>query len=384
MSDNRLRVIVCPDSFKGSLTASEAAAAIADGLREANAEIEMDLMPLADGGEGTVDALVRATGGEIVPIAATGPLGKPVNAFYGILGGGDIAVIEMAAAAGLGLVPEDARNPLLTSTYGVGELILNAYEHGCRSFVIGVGGSATNDGGAGAMSALGARFLDVEGRELPPGGGALAELDRIDVSGLLVDPSEMEIRVACDVTNPLTGPLGASAVYGPQKGATPEMIDVLDSALTRFGDIVRRDLGVDIADIPGAGAAGGLGAGLMAFLGGELESGIDIVLDVTGFDRALRNADLVITGEGRVDRQTAFGKTISGVLKRTQPAGVPVLILAGSVGEGTDVLYPLGATAIFSIAPGPITLVESIARTSELLRAASTNCIRLFTGGRNG
>lgn len=379
-----MRIVICPDSFKGSLSAAEAARSIASGALSAAPDAEIDIVPLADGGEGTVEAMVGATGGELVEIEVTGPLGRPVSAFYGIIGASDVAVIEMAAAAGLVQVSDEERNPLITTTRGVGELILAAYNRGCRKFVIGIGGSATNDGGAGAMTALGIRFLDSNGRELSPGGASLVDLDRIDTTGMLIDPSQIEIRVACDVTNPLVGPTGASAVYGPQKGATPDMVESLDRALARYADVIQRDLGISVAEAPGAGAAGGLGAGLLAFLGARLESGIDIVLDITRFDERLKQADLVITGEGRVDQQTAYGKTISGVLKRASVVGVPVIILAGSVGEGTDALYDLGATAVFSIAPGPITLEECMSRSSELLSNAGLNCVRLFKAYPSG
>lgn len=377
-----LRIIICPDSFKGSLSALEAASAINAGVIAAIADASTEIVPLADGGEGTVDALVGATDGEIVRLTVTGPVGRPIEAFYGILGGGQVAVIEMAAASGLSLVPEDERNPLLTTTYGVGELIYSAYARGCRKFIIGIGGSATNDGGAGAMAALGARFMDSEGRQLPLGGGALARLERIDTSSMRIDLKQIEVRVACDVTNPLVGPEGASAVYGPQKGATPEMVEELDNALSKYASVILKDLGVDVAHMPGAGAAGGLGAGLAAFLGARLESGINIVLDVLKFDERVRRSDLVITGEGRVDFQTVFGKTISGVLAHAQPLGVPVVIVAGSVGQGTEALYDRGATAIFSIAPGPITLDESLARSRELLTRAAENVARLFAARR--
>lgn len=373
------KIIICPDSFKGSLSAPDAAAAIEAGIRRALPHAQTTAIPLADGGEGTVDALVRATRGKIIPVSVTGPLARPVEAFYGILGGGKTAVIEMAAAAGLDLVPVDERNPLVTTTYGVGELILSAYARGCRKFIIGIGGSATNDGGAGAMSALGVRFLDRLGDELPPGGAALSRLDRIDASGLRIDPRQVEVRVACDVTNPLTGPEGASVVYGPQKGATPAMVEELDRALADYSRVMAAQLGRDVAEMPGAGAAGGLGAGLAAFLGAKLESGIEIVLDVLKFDERVEGADLVITGEGRIDAQTAFGKTISGVLNHTKRVGdIPLVLFAGSVGDGADILYDHGATAIFSIAPGPISLDESVDRGAELLSRTAENVTRLF------
>ncbi len=372
-------MVVCPDSFKGSLSAIDAAEAISEGILLAVPDAVVDAIPLADGGEGTVAALVDSSGGQIVPATVTGPLGRAIDAFYGVIDDGNTAVVEMAAAAGLDLVPLDQRDPTLTTTRGVGELILDAYSRGCRRFVIGIGGSATNDGGAGAMSALGVRFLDADGKSLPDGGGALTQLASIDTSKMLIDPREISVQVACDVTNPLTGPMGASAVYGPQKGATPSAVDVLDAALANYARVILRDVGVDVEQVPGGGAAGGMGAGLMAFLRAKLESGIDIVLGVTHFDERVRGADLVFTGEGRVDGQTAYGKTISGVLSRCRAAGVPVVILAGSIGDGADALYDLGATALFSIASGPISIDECIAYAPEYLRRLSRDVTKLYT-----
>jgi len=377
-----MKIIICPDSFKGSLSASDAAAAIDAGVASAFSDAKRELIPLADGGEGTVDALTSVSGGQIINLEVAGPLGEPVQAYYGVMGDGKTAVIEMAAASGLDLVPSAKRDPRFTTTYGTGQLILDAYNRGYRSLIIGIGGSATNDAGTGALSALGVRFLDAHGQVLPPGGAALAHLSKIDTSAMKIDPSTLNIRVACDVTNPLVGPEGASVVYGPQKGASSEIVRELDDALRNFASIVERDLGITIANTPGAGAAGGLGAGLMAFLDAHLESGIDIVLDVTRFDDRINDAHLILTGEGRVDRQTAFGKVISGVLKRAKRAGVPVVVIAGGVGEGSELLYPLGATGIFSIAPGPITLEESINSTRELLSRTAENIVRVYAAGR--
>lgn len=377
-----MKIIICPDSFKGSLSASDAAAAIDAGVASAFSDAKRELIPLADGGEGTVDALTSVSGGQIINLEVAGPLGEPVQAYYGVMGDGKTAVIEMAAASGLDLVPSAKRDPRFTTTYGTGQLILDAYNRGYRSLIIGIGGSATNDAGTGALSALGVRFLDAHGQVLPPGGAALTHLSKIDTSAMKIDPSILNIRVACDVTNPLVGPEGASVVYGPQKGASSEIVRELDDALRNFASIVERDLGITIANTPGAGAAGGLGAGLMAFLDAHLESGIDIVLDVTRFDDRINDAHLILTGEGRVDRQTAFGKVISGVLKRAKRAGVPVVVIAGGVGEGSELLYPLGATGIFSIAPGPITLEESINSTRELLSRTAENIVRVYAAGR--
>jgi glycerate 2-kinase len=371
-----MKIIVAPDSFKGSLTAAQAADAIAEGVQSAIPLAEIITLPLADGGEGTVDALVNATGGQLLVVRVRGPLGDPVDAAYGLLGDGDTAVIEMSAAAGLGLVPAGLRNPLLTTTYGVGELIHAALVCGVRKIIVGVGGSATNDGGAGALQALGVRFLDASGRELPPGGVALANLDLIDLSGLVFPRGDVDILVACDVENPLVGPRGAAAVYGPQKGATTQMVELLDRALCRYAEVVSRTLNTNIADLPGGGAAGGLAAGLHAFLGAELRPGIDLVLDAVRFDEHTRDADLIITGEGRIDSQTLSGKTISGVLRRAH--GVPMIALAGSVGEGTDGLRDAGLTGIFSMTSEAVTEAYAMHNAASLLKQTAFHAVSSY------
>lgn len=359
-----MRIIICPDSFKGSLTSAEAADAIERGLRRAfpPGGLEITKVPLADGGEGTVDALVHATGGEIKHVRAHDPLMREIDSFYGLLGARHTAAIEMAAASGLILLAENERSPLVTTTYGTGELILAALESGVEKIIIGIGGSATNDGGAGAMSALGARFLDAEGKELPPGGAALARLAHIDMSGFRFATGRVAVEAACDVDNPLTGPHGASAVYGPQKGATPEMVETLDAALANYAEVIKRDLGKDIAAVPGAGAAGGLGAGLAAFLNADLRSGIDMVLDAVAFDRILTRVDLVITGEGRLDEQTAHGKAIGGILRRALAARVPVIAIAGSVSGEIA-----GLSAAYSLVSDTVTPDYAMAHAAELL-----------------
>lgn len=378
-----MRVIVCPDSFKGSLTSVEAADAIAEGIRIGVGPdaAEIVKMPLADGGEGTVAALVRATGGEVRRVSVHDPLMREIDSFFGLLGDGETAVVEMAAASGLVLLAESERDPLITTTYGTGELIRAALDTGARRIVVGIGGSATNDAGAGAMSALGARFLDSAGYELAPGGGALASLDRIDTSSFRFPAGRVRVEIACDVTNPLTGPLGASAIYGPQKGASPETVARLDAALSRFAEVVKRDLGQDVSEMPGAGAAGGLGAGLAAFLEARLRSGIDMVLDAAGFDQALARADLVITGEGRIDEQTAYGKVVGGVLKRASAAGIPVVAIAGSCRGDIRLLYDAGLTAAFSITSGPMSIDYSMKHAEELIVALSANIARLVVSG---
>ena len=374
-----MRFLVCPDSFKGSLSSVEAADSIARGLRigAGDEPAEIVEIPLADGGEGTAEALVRATGGEIRRVRAHDPLGHEIEAFFAILGDGETAVVEMAAASGLTLLSDSERNPLVTSTFGTGELLRAAAESGAARIIVGIGGSATNDAGSGAMSALGARFLDASRKELPPGGGALVDLDRIDMSGFRF-PDRVRVEVACDVTNPLVGPAGTSAVFGPQKGATPEMVERLDAGLARWAEVVKRDLGKDVAGMPGAGAAGGLGAGLAAFLNASLRSGIDIVLDAVRFDEQLAGADLVITGEGRIDEQTSFGKAVGGVLKRASAAGVPVVAVAGSCSGDITALYDMGLTAAFSIVPGPMSVDYAMKHASELLTSLSVNLTRIW------
>ncbi|MDO8586047.1 MAG: glycerate kinase [Armatimonadota bacterium] len=372
-----MKVIVAPDSFKGTLTAAEAAAAIAAGVREAIPDADIVELPLADGGEGTVDALVSATRGRKLTRRVHGPLMEPVDATYGLLGANETAVIEMSAAAGLGLVPPDRRNPLITTTYGVGELIEAALTHNVRKIIIGVGGSATNDGGAGALWALGVRFVDSGGVELGPGGAALADLARIDASGLRFPRGAVDVVVACDVRNALIGPEGASAVYGPQKGATPEMVRILDGALSNYAKVIPKYLNKNVGDLPGGGAAGGLAAGLAAFLDARIEPGADLVLDAVGFDDRLRDADLIVTGEGRIDRQTLYGKTIAGVLRRAQAHRIPVIALAGCIGEGAEDLKSAGLAGIFALTEFA-SKEESIRNAADLLKRLAYQTILTF------
>jgi glycerate kinase len=383
-----VRVLVAPNAFKGSLTAPEAAEAIAAGLREAaGPTLEVDPCPLADGGDGTAACLVAATGGTWVERTVTGPLGEPVTARYGLLGDGTTAVIEMARASGLVLVPPGRRDPRVTTTFGTGELVRDALERGVRRFLVAIGGSATNDGGAGFAQALGARLLDADGSDLPPGGAALARLARVDVSGLDPRLAASRFTVACDVDNPLLGPHGASAVFGPQKGATPEMVAQLDAGLARYAEVLRRDLGVDVADVPGSGAAGGMGAGLLAFCRAELRPGVEIVMEAVGLRQRLRGTRLAVTGEGRVDGQTARGKVPAGVARAAREQGVPVVCLAGSA-ESEAALQPLreaGVDAVLPVVPGPMPLEEAMGRAAELLRDAAARLWRLLAvGGRLG
>ncbi len=379
-----MKVVICPDSFKGSLSSIEVSQAIAKGISRAGVACDLQtvLVPVADGGEGTVDALLLAAGGDKHHLKVRDPLMREISAYLGILADGQTAVVEMAAASGLCLLSEEERNPMLTSTYGTGELILAAIHAGVKKIIIGIGGSATNECGAGAMAALGAKFLDSAGRELPPGGAALAQLDRIDMYGFIHLPDKLVFEVACDVTNPLCGPEGASAIYGPQKGATPQMVAELDAALANYARVIKRDLGKQIIDLPGAGAAGGLGAGLSAFLNAQLRSGIDIVLDSARFDEHIQDAALIITGEGRIDDQTANGKTIAGILKRASIANVPVVAIAGSVCGDISRLHDIGLTAAFGITSGPVSLEYAMENAGCLIEGVSESIMRLFVAGR--
>jgi glycerate kinase len=376
-----VRIVVAPDSFKGSLSATAVADAIARGVRAAFPGAEVVRIPVADGGEGTVEALVTATHGRLERRTVRGPLGDPVQAHWGVLGDGETAAIEMAAASGLPLVPTARRDPRVTTTYGTGELMRAALDAGLRRLVVGIGGSATNDGGAGMARALGVRFLDEAGADLPEGGAALARLARIELGGLDPRVAAAEIVVACDVDNPLTGPRGASAVYGPQKGATPEMVRDLDAALRRYASVARAATGRDVAGLPGAGAAGGLGAGLLFFTPARLRPGVQIVLEATRFAEQVRGADLVITGEGRTDLQTSMGKAPVGVAAVARGEGVPVICLSGSLGEGADEALARGVDALAAVAPGPISLEESMARAAELVEAAAARACRLVRVG---
>ena len=377
-----MRIVIAPQSLKGSLTAAEAGRAIAEGVRAVYPEAEYSIVPVADGGEGTVQALVDATGGEIVYQIVTGPLGEPVEAFFGLLGNGGTAAIEMAACAGLPLVPPDRRDPRITTTYGVGELILAALERGCRHFIIGIGGSATNDGGAGMAQALGASLQTDEGTEIAWGGAALATLARISTSSLDARLSDCLFEVACDVNNPLCGPMGASAVYGPQKGATPEMVVQLDAALAHYAEIIERDLGLSVKDIAGAGAAGGLGAGLIAFLHATLRPGAQIVLEAVHLEEQLRGADLVITAEGQLDAQTAYGKSVGAVAELAKRYQLPVLALAGSLGDHYRTVYSLGVDAVAVLPSGPMALDHAMAHAADLTSDTTERALRMIGLGK--
>jgi len=363
-----MKIVVAPDSFKGSLTAVEVADAIEQGIREIFPEAEIVKIPMADGGDGTVQCLVNATGGEILKEKVTGPLEDEVLASYGILGDKKTAVIEMAEASGLTLVPENKRNPLITTTYGTGELIKIALDQGCRKMIIGIGGSATNDGGAGMVQALGVKLLDKDEEELGFGGGELKKVFRIDTKYLDNRLSETKVLVASDVSNPLCGPKGASWIYGPQKGATPEIIKELDESLAHFAEIVKRDLNKDVKDIPGAGAAGGLGASLMAFLDAELRPGIEIVIEIVRLEQAIKDADLVITGEGKIDSQTIYGKAPIGVARIAKKYNIPVIAVAAIIGDDADIVHQYGINALIKISEPPMSLAEPKSKKVWLIK----------------
>jgi len=374
-----MKIIIATDSYKGSHSSLDAAGLIEKGAGTVFPDAEFLKIPIADGGEGTVDALVRGLGGETVSSGAEDPLGRRITAFYGVIG--NKAVVEMAAASGLPLLKENERNPKLTGTFGTGELLLAVLKAGFRDITIGIGGSATNDGGAGMARALGYRLLDAEDRELPRGGAALSEIVRIDDSSVSPLLAGARIHVACDVDNPLLGKEGASAVYGPQKGADPRAVKELDSALSHFAEVVEKWKGKPMRDIPGAGAAGGLGFGLLAFCDAEIKSGIDTILDLVDFEGKLIGTDLVITGEGRIDGQSIRGKVPIGVAARAEPAGIPVLAVVGSIGDGASAVYKYGIGSIMSTVDRPMTLEEAVGRSAETLVNASERACRMVRIG---
>lgn len=373
-----MKIVIASDSYKGSLTAKEVADAIEKGILGYDEEFEIIKVPMADGGEGTVQSLVDATGGEIITLKVKDPLLREVDSFYGILGGGNLAVIEMAAASGLPLLSAEEKNPLIASSYGTGELIKDALDKGCRKFIIGLGGSATNDAGAGMLKALGAELLDGKGKEIPEGGIGLIDLESIGVDNLDPRIKESTIKVACDVDNPLYGPEGASHIFGPQKGADKDMVVELDKGLMNFAGIVKNTLGIDVSGIKGGGAAGGLGAAMVAFFDADLNKGVEIVIEQTKLRDLMKGADLVITGEGMLDYQTRFGKTPYGVAQTAKKQNIPVIALAGGIGNGAERLYEYGFDSIFSIVDKPMTIEESMENTSELLEKAAGRIIRVF------
>lgn len=365
-----MKIAIAPDSFKGSMTALEAATCIENGMRRAISNASFRKIPMADGGEGTVSALVEATSGSFVKRSVKDPLGRTIRATFGLTGDGKTAIIEMAAASGLALLKPKERNPMKTSTYGTGQLIKAALKLGAKHILVGIGGSATNDCGVGMAMALGVRFFDKTGKKIGPGGAALKHIARVDMSKRVALPKGVRIEVACDVDNPLVGPTGAAQVYGPQKGATPAMVKALDKSLAALAAIITRDVGVDILDVPGSGAAGGLGGGLMAFVGGVLRPGIDIVIDSVALRRKIKGCDLVITGEGRMDHQTAFGKTPSGVARVAKEAGLPVIAICGCLGKDPQVVHTIGIDAFFSALEEGVDEEDLPVRGPEML----TNC----------
>ena len=376
-----MKIVIAPQTFKGSISALDAAEAMREGVLEVFPDADTVLLPVADGGDGTLETLVDGSGGEIRETEVCGPLGERRSAEWGAMGDGVTAVIEMARTSGLALVSPDERDPLNATTYGLGEIVLAALDDGFRRFIMGIGGSATNDAGAGMAQALGARLLDEAGAELQVGGAALANLSRIEKSGIDIRVAESSFLVACDVSNPLTGPEGASAIYGPQKGATPDMVKTLDAALTRFSEIAKRDLGVEINDLRGAGAAGGLGGGMVAFLNAELRAGVDIVLGTVSLDEALKEADLVVTGEGALDYQTVYSKAPIGVAERARRLGIPVVAIAGTLGDGFDLVHDHGIEAATAITNGPMSLEEATSRASSLIAQTSVQAMRMIRVG---
>ncbi len=381
-----MKIIIAPDSFKGSVSAIRAADAIAAGVRRAAPDAQLVMLPMADGGEGTVEALVLATGGEIRQAEVCGPLGETVQAKYGVLGGSQTAVIEIAVAAGLPLVPPKQRNPLDTTTYGVGDLIMAAWRDGSREFLIGVGGSATNDCGTGMAQALGVKFFDRGGREIRERmtGRRMGEVLRVDRGMVHKCLQDCNFRVACDVTNPLLGAAGASRIYSPQKGASSADTELLERNMERIIEVIELEAGREFRNIPGAGAAGGLACGLMAFAGARLERGIEIVLRQVGFAEKIKDADLIITGEGQVDGSTAYGKTIAGIAAEAKKQAIPVIALAGSIGKDAHNVYEVGVVAIVGICRGPMSLAQAMCQGEALLADAAENVMRIYTSrGQN-
>lgn len=377
-----MKIVIAPDSYKESLSALEVATAIELGFREVWPEAEYVKIPVADGGEGTVEAMVAAMQGHLVHVDVTGPLGNTIQAFYGLSGDGRSAFIEMAAASGLEQVPANLRDPLKTTSWGTGELIRHALDAGVEHIIIGIGGSATNDGGAGMVQALGARLLDAQDEDIAHGAMGLESLTRIDISQLDPRLAGCRIEVACDVTNPLTGKEGASVVFGPQKGATAEMIPRLDRALTHYAQLIARDLDVNVLELAGGGAAGGMGAALYAFCGAQLRRGIEIVTDALRLDACVADADLVVTGEGRIDSQTIHGKVPVGVAKIAKRYNKPVIGIAGSLTADVGVVHEHGLDAVFSVIYTICTLDEALKNASENVRMTARNVAATLKAGQ--
>ena len=368
-----MNIVIAPDSFKECLSAKEVATAIAMGIFEAISDVEVFKIPISDGGEGLLETLMQGAGGKFVEVVVKDPLMRSIKASYGILEDKKTAVIEMALASGLELLKENEKNPMLTSTYGTGQLIKDALDNGCTKIIIGIGGSATNDGGAGMARALGAKFLNKKGEELKEGGGSLNELNNIDLSNFDDRLSRCEVVVACDVSNPLTGPNGASMVYGGQKGGSHEDLLKLDKNLAHLAAIIKSELQIDIAETPGAGAAGGIGAALMAFMKGRLVNGIELVLETLKMEEYIKSADLVITGEGKIDGQTLHGKTIAGIAKMAKKYRVPVVVITGKIGEDIEPIYDMGVCGVYSIVNEPMDLHQAITEAPKLIQNSVKN-----------
>lgn len=371
-----MKILIAPDSFKENLSAKEVAQAIERGIKKVDENIQTSIVPMADGGEGTVESLVEATDGQIINVKVKDPLMRDIDSYYGVLGDRKTAVIEMAAASGLALLEKDERNPMDTTSFGTGQLIKYAIEEGYKNIIIGIGGSATNDGGAGMLMALGAKLLDANGEDIGLGAKGLGKLKSIDLYNFHEDIKDCNFVVACDVDNPLVGKRGASYVFGPQKGADEHMVKILDANLENFGKVVEDTLGISLLQYPGAGAAGGMGAALLAFLDAVLERGIDIVIEATQLERKIMDSNLVITGEGKIDDQTQFGKTPYGIATLAKKYNKPVIAIAGGIGEDASVLYEKGIDSIFSIVNKPMTLEEAMVHGESLLEDTAERIIR--------
>lgn len=374
-----MQIVVAPDSFKECLTAQQVGEAISKGILHVFPQAAVHQIPVADGGEGTVNALIAATNGQIIPIPSVDALNKPISSFFGVLGDGTTAIIEMAAASGIELLTPQERNPLLTSTYGTGLLIKAALDAGYSKIVVAIGGSATNDGGAGMAQALGFELLDTNGKQILPGGGSLSQLHSIVTSRIHPMLQKAEITVACDVRNPLLGPSGATYVYGPQKGATVQMMEILEKGMQHYAAVVQNKLNVDVSAVPGAGAAGGLGAAMIAFCGAQMVPGFELVSQLTHLEEHISQASLVFTAEGKIDAQTAMGKTISGVARLAKKYGIPAIALGAVISDDLSELYQQGITSIFSIADRPMSLEESKNRAANLLEATSEQIARMVS-----
>jgi len=377
-----MRIVAAPNAFKGSMNAVQAAEAMKTGILAVIPQCDVTCVPVADGGDGLMEVMLAALGGTRVEAMVSGPRMEPLSAPFCMLPSRKLAMVEMAKASGLALLPKARHDPTRTTTTGTGELIRAAMDNGATRIIVGIGGSATCDGGIGMAAALGYRFLDETGTPVEPVGGSLGAIASIDRQN--VDPrlDGVSVSVACDVTNPLTGDNGASVVYSPQKGASPEQVTRLDTGLANLARVVQMDLGVAIADMPGAGAAGGLGGGLHAFVGADLKPGIDLVIDVVGLKDAIAGADLVLTAEGRIDRQTRFNKAPAGVARTAKAAGVPCIAICGGVGDGLESLYDIGIDAVFSICSGPQSLAAVMQDADGLLARQTEQVVRTFLAGR--